>query len=160
MRRIGMALAVTVACIALLIGLKAHLAGPARSALSGTSPTGNGTGPTTGSSAGTGTGPKPSTAGRPAAPAPSGRFTGAPEQTPYGTVQVQAVLSSGRLTDVAVIQRTSGGRSDAIDAYALPILKSEVLKKQSADVDVVSGATYTSSGYATSLQAALDRAGR
>jgi uncharacterized protein with FMN-binding domain len=170
-----MALAATAGCIALLLGVKAQSAGPPRSALGVSSParpgpTGGGSGtPSTGSTGssgstgstagGGGSGSTPGAKGTAHAPA-SGRFTGDPEDTPYGTVQVQAVLSGGRLTDVVVLQQTDGGRSAAIDAYALPVLKSEALKKQSANVDVVSGATYTSTGYARSLQAALDRAGR
>ncbi|SDM68497.1 FMN-binding protein [Actinacidiphila guanduensis] len=169
MRKVVMALAATAGCIALLLGVKAQSAGPPRSALGVSSParpgpTGGGSGtPSTGSTGSTagggGSGSAPGAKGTAHAPA-SGRFTGDPEDTPYGTVQVQAVLSGGRLTDVVVLQQTDGGRSAAIDAYALPVLKSEALKKQSANVDVVSGATYTSTGYARSLQAALDRAGR
>jgi uncharacterized protein with FMN-binding domain len=75
-------------------------------------------------------------------------------------MQVLAVLDHGKLTDVTVLQQTSGGRSTQIDSYALPLLKTEALRAQSARIDVVSGATYTSSGYARSLQAALDTARR
>jgi uncharacterized protein with FMN-binding domain len=71
------------------------------------------------------------------------------------------VISGGRLTDVVVLQQTDvGQRSTQIDSYAVPVLKAEALSAQSADIDVVSGATYTSAGYASSLQAALDAAGR
>ncbi|HEX5407529.1 MAG TPA: FMN-binding protein, partial [Pseudonocardiaceae bacterium] len=67
---------------------------------------------------------------------------------------------AGKLSDIVVLQQTSGGRSEQIDSYALPVLKAEALAARSADIDVVSGATYTSQGYAQSLQAALDAAGR
>jgi uncharacterized protein with FMN-binding domain len=71
------------------------------------------------------------------------------------------VIRSGRLTDVVVLHQTDvGERSTQIDSYAVPVLKSEALSAQSAEIDVVSGATYTSVGYARSLQAALDAAGR
>ncbi|MHA6764107.1 FMN-binding protein [Streptacidiphilus sp. PAMC 29251] len=80
--------------------------------------------------------------------------------TRYGPVQVQAVLTGGKLTEVVVLQETDGGRSRAIDSYALPVLRTEALAAQGANIDVVSGATYTSIGYARSLQAALDKAGR
>jgi uncharacterized protein with FMN-binding domain len=53
----------------------------------------------------------------------------------------------------------SSGRDQEINAQALPILVKETLSAQSAKVDMVSGATYTSDGYLTSLQSALDRAG-
>jgi len=78
----------------------------------------------------------------------------------WGPLEIRAVVGGGRLTSVVVLQRTDGGRSSQIDSYALPVLTAEALKAQSADIDIVSGATYTSTGYARSLQAALDSAGR
>lgn len=90
----------------------------------------------------------------------SGTFTGSAVDTRYGEVQVQAVLSNGRLTDVNVLHvPDNGGYEDQIVAVALPELKSEALSAQSGNIDIVSGATYTSEGYARSLQAALDKAG-
>ena len=111
-----------------------------------------------------------STAATPAAPAtpvavaapPSaknGTFAGSAVQTPYGTVQVQAVISGGKITDVVPLSLTDvGSTSTEIDNQAVPILKSEVLASQTAKVSAASGATYTSQGYLTSLQAALDAA--
>ncbi|WP_373887159.1 FMN-binding protein [Acidipropionibacterium jensenii] len=64
----------------------------------------------------------------------------------------------GRITAVNVPQYPSGGRSDEINARAVPTLVSETLGAQSARVDMVSGATFTSEGYTTSLQNALDQA--
>jgi hypothetical protein len=52
----------------------------------------------------------------------------------------------------------SGGRSGQISSYAAPILASEALQAQSASIDIVTGATYTSQAYANSLQSALDQA--
>jgi uncharacterized protein with FMN-binding domain len=73
---------------------------------------------------------------------------------------VQAVVADGKLTNVNVLQvPDNGGYEDQIVAIALPQLKSEALSAQSANIDIVSGATYTSQGYAQSLQAALDQAG-
>jgi uncharacterized protein with FMN-binding domain len=75
-------------------------------------------------------------------------------------MQVAAVIANGRLTSVKVLRHTDvGGRSAQIDAAALPVLKSEAMSAHSANIDVVSGATYTSQGYARSLQSALDKAG-
>jgi uncharacterized protein with FMN-binding domain len=91
---------------------------------------------------------------------PSGSFAGASESTRYGQVQVEIIVRSGRITDVRALHLTDqGGRSVAISARAAPILRSEALKAQSAKIDAVSGATYTSEGYLTSLQAAIDKAG-
>ncbi|TFB98626.1 FMN-binding protein [Cryobacterium sp. MDB1-18-2] len=100
----------------------------------------------------------------PAAPAPAARptgtFTGSSVQTRFGPVQVSVTIANGTITEVTALQLTNdGGRSVAISAQAAPILRSEVLSAQSAKVSNVSGATYTTRGYLTSLQAALDTAG-
>jgi uncharacterized protein with FMN-binding domain len=64
-----------------------------------------------------------------------------------------------RIVDVTILQVPNDrGRSTEINDYATPLLQREVLQAQCADVDVVSGATYTSYAYAQSLQAALDAA--
>jgi uncharacterized protein with FMN-binding domain len=90
----------------------------------------------------------------------SGTFTGPAEPNPYGNVQVQAVVSGGKLTNVIVLQVPDrSGYEDQIVQIALPELKSEALSAQDANIDVVSGATYTSQGYAESLQSALEQAG-
>ncbi|WUD78206.1 FMN-binding protein [Streptomyces sp. NBC_00510] len=91
--------------------------------------------------------------------AATGTFTGAPVDTPYGTVQVAAVLAEGKITTVRVLQAPEGnGRDRQIAAYALPRLTQEALGAQSARIDAVSGASYTSQGYVRSLQSALDQA--
>jgi uncharacterized protein with FMN-binding domain len=75
-------------------------------------------------------------------------------------MQVQVTLAGTKITKVTVLQRTDdGAESDQIDAYAIPKLTSETLAAQSAHIDAVSGASYTSSGYIQSLQSALDKAG-
>jgi uncharacterized protein with FMN-binding domain len=86
-------------------------------------------------------------------------ITGAPVQQPYGTVQVSVTINAGRITDVRTVAiPLDSGRSQAINSEAAPLLRSEALRVQSARIDVVSGATYTSDAYAQSLQSALDRA--
>jgi uncharacterized protein with FMN-binding domain len=90
----------------------------------------------------------------------SGTFLGAVAQTRYGPVQVQVVVSDGVITDVTAPQLTDAdGRSVAISAQAAPVLRQEALQAQSADIQAVSGATFTSEGYTTSLQSAIDQAG-
>jgi uncharacterized protein with FMN-binding domain len=85
--------------------------------------------------------------------------TGQTIHTRYGPVQVRITETSGRLTNVVAIQLPgSDSHSTQIAAYAAPLLRSEALKAGSAHIDVVSGATYTSDGYAQSLQSALDNA--
>jgi uncharacterized protein with FMN-binding domain len=74
-------------------------------------------------------------------------------------MQVEIVVADGKITDVKALQVTNeGGRSVQISNYAVPILRKEVLAKQSAKVSTVGGATYTSEGYLSSLQSALDKA--
>jgi uncharacterized protein with FMN-binding domain len=85
-------------------------------------------------------------------------LTGAAVQSRYGTTQVQVTITNGRVTAVAAVQLPSGGRSGMISQYVEPILSSEALTAQSANIDIVSGATYTSEAYAQSLQSALDQA--
>ena len=79
--------------------------------------------------------------------------------TRFGPVQVEVVISNGQVADVVALQLPSGRRSGQISDYSEPILREEALQAQSANIDVVSGATYTSDAYAESLQAALDQAG-
>ena len=88
----------------------------------------------------------------------TGQLTGSTIGTPFGNVQVQVTLQGGMITDVQTLQLPSGGHSGQISRYAAPQLRSEVLQAQSAQVDSVSGATYTSQAYRQSLQAALDQA--
>lgn len=86
-------------------------------------------------------------------------FNGAVIATRYGPVQVQAQISNGVLADVAVVAYPNGD-ADSVDINraALPRLRSAALSAQSAKIDTVSGATYTSDGYRKSLQSAIDQA--
>ena len=110
-----------------------------------------GSGSGTGTGTGTGTGQKGTF---------SGQLTGSAVQIPFGTVQVQVTMQNGKITDVRTLQMPNDQRrSSQISQYAAPQLRSEVLSAQSAQVDTISGATYTSMGYLQSLQSALDQAG-
>jgi uncharacterized protein with FMN-binding domain len=71
---------------------------------------------------------------------------------------VRVTVSNGKITEVQAIELPSGGRSGQISSYAAPILANEALQAQSASIDIVTGATYTSEAYANSLQSALDQA--
>jgi uncharacterized protein with FMN-binding domain len=80
--------------------------------------------------------------------------------TRWGSVQVAVTLESGQITDVQALQLPDGDRRSAsISQRVEPVLRSQVLSAQGADIDGISGATYTSIAYARSLQAALDSAG-
>jgi uncharacterized protein with FMN-binding domain len=80
-------------------------------------------------------------------------------QTQFGNVQVSITVSGSKITNVHALQLTdSSGHSVQISQYAAPILRQEALAAQSAQIDAVSGATYTSEGYMESLQSAIDAA--
>jgi len=85
--------------------------------------------------------------------------TGTVASTRWGPVQVQVAVSGGKITSVQVVQQPEGNRRDEeINASAVPTLVQETLDAQSAEIDMVSGATVTSEGYLQSLQSALDQA--
>lgn len=180
MRRVLLALSGTVAGLVMLLSFKSHAAstaaagiagagGGARGAVGSSAAASGGSAGSGGSGAGsvTGTGQAASGAGgsgggSAGSGAGSGAATvvsGQPISTPYGPMQVQATLSGGRITKVAVLQKTNeGAQSQQIDAFAIPQLTKEALTAQSARIHAVSGATYTSAGYSQSLQSALDKA--
>jgi uncharacterized protein with FMN-binding domain len=97
-----------------------------------------------------------------AAPAPrkaSGTFTGQDVSTQFGDVQVQIIMRGGRIVDVGAVRLPNDRpRSQFISQQAAPILRSEVLAAQSARIDLLSGATFTSDAWATSVQSALNQA--
>ncbi|MFJ8852537.1 FMN-binding protein [Streptomyces sp. NPDC102437] len=105
----------------------------------------------------------PTTSHTPAGTSPgkateTGTFTGDPIDTQYGTVQVAATLTKGKITSVKVLRAPDqNGRDQQITSFALPRLTQEALGAQSAHIDAVSGASYTSQGYIQSLQSALDQ---
>ncbi len=75
-------------------------------------------------------------------------------------VQVKVTFAGSRITDVTPMSLPQGGRSGDISQFAAPQLRREALSAQSAHIDTVSGASYTSAGYAMSLQSAIDQSGR
>jgi uncharacterized protein with FMN-binding domain len=171
MRRAVLTLGGTVAGLAALLTFKTHSiadAAPAASpppvsvVTSQPAPT-----PTRTGAAGAGA-TKPGAATKPAAATPTASTstqatvrtaTGMAVSTQYGPMQVEVTLDGSKITKVTVLQQTDdGGESAAIDSAAIPKLTSETLAAQSAGIDAVSGASYTSSGYVKSLQSALDQA--
>jgi uncharacterized protein with FMN-binding domain len=130
MRRAPVVLTATVAGTAAVLGFHAHA--PARTATA---------------------------AAQVASAGPGGRTaTGAAIPTPYGDAQVRVTIRNGKIVKLEALQlQGNDPRSVQISSYAAPILRQEVLKAQSAAVDAVSGATYTSASYEQSLQSALDK---
>jgi uncharacterized protein with FMN-binding domain len=78
----------------------------------------------------------------------------------FGPVQVQITVKNGKVTAARAVQYPQeSARDQEINSYAIPVLNQEAVSAGSASIDAVSGATYTSGGYVTSLQSALDKAG-
>lgn len=114
----------------------------------------SGTSDTTGTSGSTGT-----SSGTPSTGLADGTYTGSSMNTRFGPVQVQITVSGGQITAAqAVDYPNDNPRDQQINQYAIPRLVSETLSAQSANIDMVSGATYTSDGYIQSLQSAIDQA--
>ena len=86
--------------------------------------------------------------------------TGDAVPTQYGNAQVRVTISGGKITKIEALQlQGNDPKSVQISSYAEPYLRQEALSKQSAAIDAVSGATFTSASYAQSLQSALDKLG-
>jgi len=95
----------------------------------------------------------------PKPPYKDGTFTGNSEDAYYGNVQVKAVISGGKITDVQFLQHPhDAARSLAINTLAMPNLTQEAIQAQTAHVDIVSGATDTSNAFMQSLSSALTQA--
>jgi uncharacterized protein with FMN-binding domain len=90
----------------------------------------------------------------------SGTATGDAIATQYGDAQVKVTVKRGKIVSIEALQlQGNDPRSVMISSSAAPILQQEALSKQSAGIDAVSGATFTSASYAQSLQSALDKLG-
>lgn len=88
-----------------------------------------------------------------------GTYSGQAQDSPYGTVQVAAIISGGKISDIKFLQMPNDrGHTQEVTAFSEPLLKQDALKKQNAHIDFVSGATTTSEAYEQSLQSALDKA--
>jgi uncharacterized protein with FMN-binding domain len=153
MRRVALALFSTITGLVILLDFKTH------STTAGTVPAAVGT---TGPTAGSGTSSGASAAGGSSSASPSGTktVTGDSVDTRWGPVQVQITVTNGKVTKAnAVVYPSGNSRDQEINAYAIPTLNQEAVSAGSAKIDMVSGATVTSTGYLGSLQSALDKAG-
>jgi uncharacterized protein with FMN-binding domain len=88
----------------------------------------------------------------------NGTFTGSAVDVGYGTVQVKISVVNGKITDAQAVQAPSG-RNDRYTNMSVPVLRERTLAAQSANINGVSGASYTSFGWYTSLVVALKQAG-
>jgi uncharacterized protein with FMN-binding domain len=152
MRRVAAALVGTVLGLVLLLGFKSHPLG--------SKVTPAAIGPATGGTSTTAPIPGSSDSADSSSNSSSGSktATGDSVDTRWGPVQVKVTQAGGRITDITVLDAPANNPRDIeINDYALPVLKKEALSAQSAQIDTVSGATYTSEGYIGSLQSALDQ---
>jgi uncharacterized protein with FMN-binding domain len=141
-RRITLWFLSTVAVVALLFGYKTSTSGPTPATVAVAAPASSSAAPSTSTTADGAT-----------------AVTGSVAQTRWGPVQVKITVAGGKITAVDVAQYPNGnGRDQQINDYALPILIQNTLTAQNANIDMVSGATVTSTGYLQSLQSALDQA--
>ncbi len=90
----------------------------------------------------------------------NGTYTGPVTDAYYGSMQIQAIVSGGKLASIRVLQYPNDrNTSIAINSQALPMLRQEVIAAQSANVDIISGATLSSDAFIRSLNGALSKAG-
>lgn len=118
------------------------------------------TAPTTSTTPAAGTGPAPGTTSQTTSGPATGtrQIDGPVVATQFGNVQVRVIIRNGKITDVQPLQMPFDRQhSLELSQAAAPILHDEVLQAQSAQIDLLSGATYTTSAYQQSLQAALDQ---
>ena len=154
MRRVILAIVSTIAALVFLLSFKTH----STSALL-SSPSSASASPSGSASASTSS-PTASSASPSSASSAAKTVTGDVVQTVYGPVEVQITVKNGKITAAQAVEYPSQAPRDAqINSYAIPALNSEAVSAGSAHIDTISGATYTSNGYVTSLQSALDKAG-
>jgi len=169
LRRVILAICATAAALVLLLSFKTHtqsgLGSSPAAALGSPAPgTGDAAATTAPTSSASAAKAKSSTSKSSTSAASTGSsaaktVTGAAWPTIYGPVQVQVTVKNGKVTAVTATEYPQETPRDyQINSYAIPQLNSETLAAGNANIDSVSGATYTSQGYIGSLQDALDKA--
>jgi uncharacterized protein with FMN-binding domain len=146
-RRAPIVLSATVVGLAATLGFNAHHPEAAASSATPTVATKPASSPST----------SPSSTG---SSSTSKTVTSDAASTPYGDVQLKVTFAKGKITKIETVSLPANDpKSQEINAYAGPQLTQSALSKQDGTVDAVSGATFTSDGYQTALQSALDKAG-
>jgi uncharacterized protein with FMN-binding domain len=157
MRRVILAVVSTIAALVFLLSFKTH----STSALATSTPSASASPATSSSASASASSPAASSsASSSSASSAAATVRGNVVQTIYGPVEVQITVKNGKVTAASAIEYPSQDPRDAqINSYAIPALNSEAVTASSAHIDTISGATYTSNGYISSLQSALDKAG-
>jgi len=149
MRRVVLAIVTTVTSLVLLLSFKTHgtsslATPPAASATTGNTTGTSAAGSTSGSTSGSSTGTR--------------TVTGDTIDTRFGPVQVKVTVTNGKVSSVnAIDYPMNDPRDQQINSYAIPVLNQEATQAGNANIDMVSGATFTSEGYLQSLQSALNK---
>jgi uncharacterized protein with FMN-binding domain len=165
MRRAMLAVLSAAAGTSLLVGLKAHFTAPTVPAAQAGANATAGAGDSRSEPATPGKSGAPASGAPPAAggnngggqaPAQNQTIDGKSFTTPFGAVVVTITVSGGKITDIDAVVPSSG-ESAAISPPAADKMRKQALERQSAKVDSVSGATYTSDAYKKSLQSAIDQ---
>ena len=160
MNRAPIVLSATVAGLAVTLGFHAHApaATPPTTSAQASAPSASGTSGSASSAAAPSTAASSSTKRSAATSTKTVTSDVAPNQ--YGNVQLKVTVSNGKITKIEALQVPQNDRKSAeINAYAVPQLQASALQAQSANIDTVSGATFTSDSYKSALQSALDKAG-
>jgi uncharacterized protein with FMN-binding domain len=157
MNRAPIVLSATVAGLAATLGFHAH-------APAATPPTTSAQASASGSSGSASSGMAPAAAAssstKRSAATSTKTVTSDVARNQYGDVQLKVTVSNGKITKIEALQVPQNDRKSAeINAYAVPQLQASALQAQSANIDTVSGATFTSDSYKSALQSALDKAG-
>jgi uncharacterized protein with FMN-binding domain len=153
MKRVIASLFGTVAGLVMLLSFKTHSQSSGTVAAAVTTTGDSGSGSATGTSKSSASSTRVTSTG-------TKTYTGDAVDTQWGLVQVQVTVSNGKVTTANAVEYPNGNpRDQQINSYALPKLNSEAVSAGSAQIDMVSGATVTSTGYLSSLQSALDKAG-
>jgi uncharacterized protein with FMN-binding domain len=154
MNRAPIVLSATVAGLAVTLGFHAHAPAstpPAATAAASSAPAASSSGATA---------PSASSSSAKRSATSTNTVTSDVANNQYGNVQLKVTVSNGKVTKIEALQVPQNDRKSAeINAYAVPQLQASALQAQSANIDTVSGATYTSDSYKTALQSALDKAG-
>jgi len=151
MRRVVLAIVTTVTSLVLLLSFKTHGTSSLATPPAATATTGNTTGTSAAGSSGTTSGSGGSSTG-------TKTVTGDSVDTRFGPVQVKVTVTNGKVTSVSAIDYPMNDpRDQQINSYAIPLLNQEASQAGSANIDMVSGATFTSEGYLQSLQSALNK---
>lgn len=166
MKRAPVVLASTAAGLGLVLSFHTHAPKVARLAADagGTRAAGSAAAGASGTTAPTTTTPA---SGTPASTTPSTavpssrRATSEDVQYRYGDIQLQVIETGSRIANIAILQEgATDPRSEEINSRAVPVLQRQALSAQAANIDGVSGATFTSAAYTQALQSALDQLAR